>query len=157
MSDGPDLQTPAIKSSKLPKILVLVVVVGAVAGGGGFLISKLSSGSAKAATPAPAATPHVGAIVSLDPLIVNLDEAGMSRYLKVTVDLELATELDDSGKRLLPRLRDRALLYLTALTTDQVQKSKTKLAIKDQIRTIAEEVFGKSQIRAVYLKELIVQ
>ena len=90
-------------------------------------------------------------------MIVNLDEPGGNRYLKVTFDLELTTSMDDECTKLLPRLRDRMLVYLSSLTVDQVQKSETKLAIKKKLKEMGNEVFGKEIIKQVYFKSLVMQ
>jgi len=59
--------------------------------------------------------------------------------------------------KLMPRIRDKVLVYLGSMTVGQVQKKEGKLAIKKTIKDEAEAVYGKGSVRAVYFKEIVVQ
>jgi flagellar FliL protein len=72
----------AAPKGKKKLIIILVVAILAVAGGAYFF---LFSGSAKAAAPVP------GAVMTLDPVAVNLAGGG---YLKVGVALQLTSTAD---------------------------------------------------------------
>jgi flagellar FliL protein len=148
-------QAPA-KKSKLPLMMAVVVVLGGAGAGGYFFLGK--SGDAKERPAAPAASSSsMGPIHTMNTMIVNLDEPGGNRYLKVTFDLELTASMDNSSTQLIPRLRDRMLVYLSSLTVDQVQKRETKLAIKKKLKDLGNEVFGKEIIKQVYFKSLVMQ
>ncbi len=99
----------------------------------------------------------MGPVVGIDRLVVNLDEPGGRRYLKVSLDLELEAELNNEQKKLLTRLRDTILLQLSALNVADAQKISTKAKLKKDILAEANKVFGAGSTRAVYLKEFVIQ
>lgn len=144
-------QQQETRPSRLPWILLVVVVL---AGGAGAAYFVMSGGKTEAEA---ASTPRMGPLLSLETMIVNLDAPGGNRYLKVGMELELTRELDEATKTLLPRLRDRIIVHLSALSVAQVQKPETKLAIKKKIAAMANEVFGRKLVKAVYFKELVMQ
>ena len=92
MSDAPPKpETPAAPGAKPPKIVLALLVLNL--GGTGFATFKILTAKPAAAAqhheaPAPL-TSEVGPTHALDPFVVNLDEAGQSRYLKVTMNLEV--------------------------------------------------------------------
>ena len=145
------------KKSKLPLMLAVVVVLGGAGAGGYFFLGKSGDAKERPARAASGSSSSIGPLHTMDTMIVNLDEPGGNRYLKVTFDLELTTSMDDECTKLLPRLRDRMLVYLSSLTVDQVQKSETKLAIKKKLKEMGNEVFGKEIIKQVYFKSLVMQ
>ena len=140
-------------SNKGFKIFIIAAIV-LVLGGGGAGAYFAFAGKGKA-TKIKAGV--MGPMVSLDSIIVNLDEPGGNRYLKLSLDLELEEKLDEAQTKLLPRIRDKVLVYLGSLTVGQVQKKEGKLAIKKTIKEEAENVYGKGAVRAVYFKEIVVQ
>ena len=152
--DQDDQEQLSPPKSRLPLILGAAVVL-AGAGAGGYMF--LGGGQKKADKPPPDAVGKMGPLVPIDPMIVNLDEPGGNRYLKIAFDLELKRDLDEPAKALMPRLRDQVLLYLSSLSVEQVKKNETKLAMKKKIKDTANEVFGQRLAKAVYFKELVMQ
>ena len=108
------------------------------------------------AGPASPAT-QMGPLLPVDSMIVNLDEPGGNRYLKISFSLELEHDLDDARRQLMPRLRDEVLVYLSSFTVEQIQKPQTKLEIKRKLKDLANKVFGQPVAKQVYFKELVMQ
>src|SRR5580692_8477926 len=76
------------KTSK-PILALLVLNLGV----SGFATFKLATAAEEAPARPAEPPPHEisGPVVPLDPFVVNLDEPGTSRYLKVTIQLEVET------------------------------------------------------------------
>lgn len=148
-----DVLDDAPPSNKGFKIFIIAAVV-LVLGGGGAGAYFALAGKSKASK---VKASEMGPVVTLDSIIVNLDEPGGNRYLKLALEIELEEKLDESQQKLLPRVRDKVLVYLGSLTVGQVQKKEGKAAIKKQIQIDADSVYGKGVVRAVYFKEIVVQ
>jgi flagellar FliL protein len=153
--------------------LVLVLVLGM--GGGMFMIwSKLSAVSPKAVVPETGAevTPdkakpeEIGAVVSMDTFIVNLADPGGNRYLRVTMDLELAgkpadksagkTAGDELAKRM-PQIRDAILMILSTKRYVDISTPEGKTALREEILSAANGLLASSQISRIYFKEFVIQ
>lgn len=153
--------------------LVLVLVLGM--GGGMFMIwSKLSAVSPKAVVPetgaevAPdkAKPEEIGAVVSVDTFIVNLADPGGNRYLRVTMDLELAgkpadksagkTAGDELAKRM-PQIRDAILMILSTKRYVDISTPEGKTALREEILSAANGLLASSQISRIYFKEFVIQ
>ena len=99
-------------------VAVLLVLTTGLAAGFFMMWHKLSSLSAQANIAATsengkAQAAALGPLYSLDTFIVNLADAGRSRFLRVTMDLELA-ESTDAGKltERLSQVRNSILMIL---------------------------------------------
>ena len=103
------------KNNKI-MLIVIAVGVGLAVGLGGFFFSGMGSknASAEEVEPEIAAGPPI--LVSFDPYIVNLNEPGAGRYLKLTVEYEVAGEKSKEALtgRTAP-IRHKALSYLSGL------------------------------------------
>ena len=99
-----------------------------------------------------------GPIVSMSPFIVNLTDAGVPRYLKVAIKLELndkdaVTRLNDR----IPRVRDSLLLLLSSQESETMRGIKGKLRLKDQIFERVSVIVGEGSVRSVFLTDFVVQ
>lgn len=153
--------------------LVLVLVLGM--GGGMFMIwSKLSAVSAKAVVPETGADTisdkakpeEIGAVVSMDTFIVNLADPGGNRYLRVTMDLELAGKpADKSGGKAagdelakrMPQIRDAILMILSTKRYADISAPEGKSALREEIVNAANGLLASSQVSRIYFKEFVIQ
>ena len=153
--------------------LVLVLVLGM--GGGMFMIwTKLSAVSQKAVVPETGAEAvpdktkpeDIGAVVSIDTFIVNLADPGGNRYLRITMDLELAgkpadksagkTAGDELSKRM-PQIRDAILMILSTKRYTDISTTEGKTALREEILNAANGLLASSQISRIYFKEFVIQ
>jgi len=141
---------PAKPASKLPWILLLAVLV---AGAGGIAFLTVRGG----ADPDVRRYPKSGPMLEMSKLIANLNEPGGARYLKLSVMLELNHPATRALQDLLPRLHDRALVYISTMTVEQVQAKDFKLAMKKELTKMANEVFGEGTVKTAYFKEFVMQ
>ena len=99
-----------------------------------------------------------GELVELKPLVVNLNVVGASRFLKVTVQLELPpgkTALDIDSSRVV--IRDRLLLELSGLTIEDTQGAEHKLGLQEDLRDKLNELLGPNTITRILFNEFVVQ
>ncbi len=145
-----------------PMIVVALLVVNLLASG--FLVFQTVTRPAHA-TGAPAKesveAPRkevVGPMVVLEPFVVNLDEPGTSRYLKVQLQAEM---IDAAAAKTLERnktlVRDGVLGYLSGLKVAETLGA----ASKDRIRTALEEqvaeIVGEGRVRRIIFADFVVQ
>ena len=159
-------------SNKVLLIIVgLVLVLVLVMGGGMFMIyTKLSPASPKAVVPETEAEvipekakpEDIGAVVSMDTFIVNLADPGGNRYLRVTMDLELAgkqagkTAGDELAKRM-PQIRDAILMILATKRYADISTPEGKTALREEILNAVNGLLVSSQIARIYFKEFVIQ
>ena len=100
----------------------------------------------------------LGPLYSLDTFIVNLADAGRSRYLRVTMDLELA-ESNDAGKlsERLSQVRDSILMILPSRQFDEIASMEGKIALRDEIIAKLNSLFGKNVVTNIFFTEFVVQ
>ena len=155
--------------------LVLLLVLGM--GGGMFMIyTKLPSASPKAAVPETEAgaeaisekakPEEIGAVVSMDTFIVNLADPGGNRYLRITMELELAgkpadksagkTAGDELSKRM-PQIRDAILMILPTKRYADISTTEGKTALREEILNAVNGLLASGQISRIYFKEFVIQ
>jgi len=134
-------------------LLILATTLPVAAAGGTYL----AIGRSAPAQRQQQHRPKAGALLSLESFVVNLDDASGTRYLKVTIDLEMKEAPDEQSKGLVARLRDGILLYLSSLKVADALRAETKTAIKKRTMELANGVFGKGAAMGVYYKEFVMQ
>jgi flagellar protein FliL len=144
----------------LPIIALLVINLGAT-GFGVFKILNLPTASAatKAEVVVEKETKEVtGPLVPLDAFVVNLDEPGSARYLKLTVQLELvdakAEEIIEKSKQV---IRDEVLRHLSGLKLADTLGAKAKDTLRDEMMKMIEDIVGKGKVRRMFFQEFVVQ
>ena len=159
MSDAPPKpETPKTKPSKL--VLALLVLNLGATGFVTFKIITTTPHAAAAATPPAPALPgsEVGPVHSLDPFVVNLDETGQSRYLKVTMQLEL-TSKDVVSKITKSQqvIRDAILSHLSGLKLADTLGVAAKDKLRGEVMGKLEAILGPGKIRRLFFQEFVVQ
>jgi len=152
------------------KILVLLIgflmVLMLGLGGGLFMmwnkLSVLNTRGTPAANLPPGKAPSVeqllGPIYSLDTFIVNLADKGGSRYLRVTMDLEMSNSaLEDELTKRLPQVRDSILMILPSKRFEDISTAEGKVALRDEMLEKLNGFLTKGQISKIYFKEFVVQ
>jgi flagellar FliL protein len=142
--------------------VLLVLTIGLAAGF--FMVwSKLSALNAMGNTAVAAQDGQVqnaalGPLYSLDTFIVNLADAGRSRYLRVTMDLELALPTD-AGKlqKKLPQVRDSILMILPSKQFDEIASMEGKMALRDEIIAKLNSLFTRNVVTNIFFTEFVVQ
>jgi flagellar FliL protein len=152
-------------SNKLLFLVVAVLLVLTVGLAGGFFmmwhkLSTLSTQAHMAATSenGKAQAAALGPLYSLDTFIVNLADAGRNRYLRVTMDLELA-ESADAGEltERLSQVRNSILMILPAKQFDEIASMEGKIALRDEIIAKLNSLFVNEMVTNIFFTEFVVQ
>lgn len=161
MSDeAPKTEEP--KKPGPPKALMALLVLNL--GVSGFGTFKIATAPAHAAAPAQAHTPPpvtnevVGPIMAFDPFVVNLDETGTSRYLKLTLQFELiAQEAEATINKNKQLIRDSVLSYVSSLKLADTLGSVAKDKLRTEIMRRIEEIVGPNKVRRMFFQDFVVQ
>jgi len=163
---------------------VILIVVAAFSAGAGFGLGRLFAGSDKAETTesdskpdqtsqkkdfiaddSPAKTSTEVWYYDLDPVVANLNEPSVTRYVRASLTLEVNSDLDEKkGTAFLdkkkPVLINWLYVYLSGLSLEDIRGDKNLKSIQSQVReAFNEELFpdSKPQIQQVLIKEFPVQ
>ncbi len=160
----------------LPWIIMAVVI--AVFAGGGLALGRLFAGSKQTETAQQEQVESVGTAdlksssgsqkswyYDLDPVIANLNEPSVTRYVRATLTLELSGTVDpgkggsfiDEEK---PMLTNWLTIYLAGQTLEDIRGDRNLRRIQAQILdAFNEKLFpdSKPQIKSILFKEFAVQ
>lgn len=162
-SDAPAAPAAAPpKKSRFRLLLLVGLVVAAGAGGGYWFLGKQRPVEA-ASTPAAGAehpAPSEGSLLPLDTFTVNLADPGVSRFLRVTIQLVLAgkdtaaeLEHDPLAKT---RIRSAVLELLTTQQSATLVTPEGKAALKKDIATRVSEAVH-HEVSDVLFSDFVVQ
>lgn len=102
---------------------------------------------------------------AMEPVLANLDEPGVTRYVRVTISLEVSPEMDqEKGEAFLNQrsmvLRDWLTTYFAGLSLEDVRGSRNLNRIKRDVQDQFNELLfpgTKPFIRQVLFREFAVQ
>lgn len=96
---------------------------------------------------------------ALEPFVVNLMDHCGTKYLKVTIQLEISdTKLTEKVKKnKTPQIRDAIIAILTNKISDELITSEGKLFLKDEIKQNMNLIFDENTVKNVYFTEFIIQ
>ncbi len=154
---APEEEPGAKKSNKkLMMIIIIAVVAVALAAGGFFLVPKFLGGGSKEKKEETRA--EEGAMFSLDPFVVNLNDAGGPKFLKVSIQLELSSPaLAEKAKQKSPQIRDAIITLLTSKSSESLFPPEGKLQLKDEINARMNQIMGANTVKNVYLTDFVMQ
>ncbi len=156
-------------------VLILIILVGAVVA---FLmmgdddeaepvrepqakertISKSSRSSSSSSMDDSRQLSDIGILYPLDTFTVNLKSDTGSRYLKVTMSLELeGEELSLELDAKMPVLKDRIIRILSSKTIEEISSKKGKSKVSSQIMDTLNSMIADGQIRGIYFTEFVIQ
>lgn len=183
-----NLTAPASAPAKVGLLPILMAVLlstvfalAAVAGGAWWLIKsgKLSSvaaaGGSAAEHPAKTAEQHPAElppshVLALDPMVVNLSDAGGRSFLRASISLRIANEVKPKGEKEEPpakgdkadagasaALRDTTLAVLGAQTSDGLLATGGLDALKKKLRESYALQNTETHVLDVYVTDFLVQ
>jgi flagellar FliL protein len=147
---------PPKKGSKALIIIIAAAVI--VLGAGGFvgfklLASKGSEGEAKEEK-----VDTKTSIIALDPFVLNLADHG--RYLKVTIQFEIADESKaETVENKTPQLRDTIITLVSSKSLNSISSPEGKFQLKDEVLFRANQLMGleKDVFKNLYFTEFVMQ
>ena len=150
-------------SNKLIFLIVAVLLVVTLGLAGGFFmmwnkLSDLNTQANAAVEDQQDQTAALGTLFPLDTFIVNLADQERSRYLRVTMDLELAAATDTQKlTERLPQVRDRILMLLPSKRFADISSTEGKTALRDEIIGKLNGLFPGNVITDIFFTEFVVQ
>lgn len=164
------------KKKKFPLKLIIILVVGlGVLGGGGFFAYKyFLAGDEEPAAEAPKkeeaakgeeakkeekAPEKPGALLEMEPFIVNLADPSGKRYLKLKLAVDAKDEkIKQELEARMPQIRDSILLLLTSKSYADIAPVAGKIRLRNEIlKIINRALIGVGSVHAVYFSEFVVQ
>lgn len=163
------------KPARSSKMLVIIIAAVALAGAGGYFAMSKSGGAKEGVSEESTGSGHGEAkggheekkgagegsgsfIHPLDSFIVNLSDQGRTRYLKVTVQLELdKQETIDQVKSKTPQIRDALIILLSSKSIEEIATSEGKYQLRDEIVARVKQFAGKGAVVAAYFTDFVVQ
>ncbi|MFH1810662.1 MAG: flagellar basal body-associated FliL family protein [Pseudomonadota bacterium] len=156
---------PAQVARSTPRVIWILLVVNlATLGAAGIAVAtalRTPPAAAAAESPPveakPIVTPVSGPRLALETFVVNLDEPGGNRYLKLQITVELQREEARAPfNEDVARVRDGLIAYLSSQRLDDIRGAEGKLRIKEGIQERLSELTP-GLVRAVYLTDFVVQ
>lgn len=139
-------------------IIIALVVLGAGAGAAYFFVLKGGGGEKKEAQAKKETKEATGVNFSFEPFVVNLMDSGGTKYLKVSIQIELAdSKLVEKAKARTPQLRDAVITLLSMKTSEELISSEGKIILKDEIKQRANQILGEGSVLNVYLTDFVMQ
>jgi flagellar protein FliL len=154
----PAAAPPVAKSSKAVLGLLLLNL-----GVTGFVAFKVltahpvAAATAEHGAPAAPTSEVTGPVVALDPFVVNLDEPGTSRYLKVTLQLELAPKAEEVLARSKQVVRDTILSHLSGLHLKDTLGAGAKDKLRGELLAKVNKLIGPDKARRMFFQDFVVQ
>jgi flagellar basal body-associated protein FliL len=162
---GAGLPPKTGKKMPLMPIIVAVVVVG-VGGGAGMVVGRMAQGGggAKDGASERVGSQEKASYFDLEPIIVNLDEPRLARYVRVSVTLVASSDnakaVTEALEKRKPELKNWLTVYLAGRTLEQVRGANNL----NQIRREVQDAFNRhlwpdhaGLIDHILLKEFAVQ
>ncbi|MBE7414847.1 MAG: flagellar basal body-associated FliL family protein [Deltaproteobacteria bacterium] len=142
-------------------LIGIVAVVLLAAAAGAYLVLSGSKGGgdgAKQVAESQAAEQAKGTIFVLEPFIVNLQDNSGTRYLKLTVNLELPpgsmlTELNNQSTQ----IRDSLIILLSSKSYSDIGTVEGKYKMRDEIVARVNQYLTKSKVNTAYFTEFVIQ
>ena len=163
MSDEPEPIKPAEPSASAKPSKAMLGLMLLNLAGTGFVAFKLLTAHPAAAAAAPEPGAHkpsaevAGPIIALDPFVVNLDEPGTSRYLKVTLQLEVAPKAEDVLAKSKELVRDTILSHLSGLHIKDTLGAEAKDRLRTDLVAKITKLVGPDKVRRMFFQDFVVQ
>lgn len=103
---------------------------------------------------------HAGgpAFLKVPDLIVNLTSEGQPRYLRLSVQLELANEVDMKAvEAVLPRVIDQFQTYLRELRVQDLRGSKGMYRLQMELLSRVNAAAAPTEVKDVLFQEILIQ
>ena len=162
-AESPEEAQPAKKSSGMFFVVIGIVVL-VLAGGGGFFFLK----RAKAAPPrteegggekAPPAPSEIKTVLHLETFTVNMDDPEQKTYLRIGIDLGLASASKGESKAPSPTalVRDTILNVLMVAKPADVATAEGKNQLKQRLLEALQQRAPELDVREIYFTEFLLQ
>lgn len=161
------------KNKKKLLIIIIAAVVVLLGGGGAFFFlrggsqapvadahatGETSNGGGHGSSQDAAPGAGNGSTVSLEPLVVNLQDNSGTRYLKLSINLEIAADSSDSElKAMNAQIRDSLIILLSSKSYSDIGTVEGKYQLRDEIVARVNQFLVKSKAKTAYFTEFVIQ
>jgi flagellar FliL protein len=147
---------PEKGKGKMKLVIIIAAAVIVVAGGvaGYFILA----GGHKTEAAVTTESKGVPSIFALEPFIVNIYDGQDLRYLRVRVEMEVASEeVKTEMEARKAQLRDAILVLLTTKTLLDIRDQQGKNQLRQEIFTVAGNILSPGKLKRVYFTDFVVQ
>jgi len=139
----------------VPAVALLVLAAASAA----WVFGPFGAGtSAEAKGDARELRSDVGALLPLEPFVVNLADEDGSRYLKATIELEFfGTRVPNEVNARLPQVRDLLLTLFSSKLFADVRGAEGKAELREDILNRVNQALRRDLVKTVYFTEFVVQ
>ncbi len=96
--------------------------------------------------------------VNLPPLTINLADTGLTRYLRVGIDIEVSTqEAVTNIENQSAKIRDAIIILLSSKTYSNLASAEGKFQLKNEIAARINQILGMPRVIQVYFTDFVVQ
>lgn len=165
-NEANDVEVTTKKKTGLgPWIAAITIALLSNIGWAVVFLHSPSQASAEATAVAPEAAEvatgsarEPGPLMDLNHFVVNLNDTGTTRYLRIGISLELNAEDDRTTvqKYLVP-LRDQYIRHLSSLEPSQLLSAQDKDDLKAVLMERTESVLPQRAVREIYFTEFMMQ
>ncbi len=156
-------------NKKLVMIIGGIVVALLVAGGGAYFMLKGGAGGGGHGKSSKSSGHGGGGhgssdkadahnLYKLDSFIVNLQDNSGTRYLKVTINLELE---EDGSKgeieRLMPKIRDSLIILLSSKSYNEIGTVEGKYRLREEMVERINSILKDDRVLTAYFTEFVIQ
>lgn len=165
MADDEATEEATAKAGSGKKMMILGLVGILLLGGGGGAAWFFMGGGDEEKEAKHAKEAHVdehsdepGPVMELDPFLLNLADRDETRFLKVSIKLELdRPEEETDYPTRVPAIRDALLVLLSSKESQLLRTVNGKRRIREEIMTRVNGVMRKGKISNVYFTDFIIQ
>ena len=161
---APATAAPAAAAPKSKKKTIMMLAAGLVLGGVALgAVTFLKRPAPKSEEKSEAAATAAGdkkktQVITLRPIIVNLRNSKGTRYLKVTIAMETATEeVAKELTTLSPQISDLLVDKLSNVEISDVDNTAGRNKLKRELLAGTNELLEKGYVNTVYFTEFVIQ
>lgn len=166
--ENKDVNNEEEKKGGKKKLLIFLLIFLIIAGAGGFAAYKfLLSGKqeenseekkAEQVVKEVNAVEQLGIMYDLGTFVVNLADKDADRYLKITIVLELESDMVrmEVEKRL-PQIKDAITTLLLTKTSDEIKTAEGMELLKEEIIKRVNAILPLGGVKNVYFTEFVIQ
>jgi flagellar FliL protein len=156
-ADGAQEEAPKKKRSKLPILIVAVVLLAGLGAGGWFLAPRFLGGATAAPEEAHAEEP-IHAVVPLGSIVVNVNNPDARRYVKVGVELGVPTEAAAKEvEKHKPQLLDLLVTVFSTAELETLESGSGRAELKEELLSRIKDELGLAKVARVYFTEFLIQ
>jgi flagellar basal body-associated protein FliL len=151
-------QEDSAKRSSGRILLIVGLAVVVLAGAAGFLFLRRAKAATSRAEETPAPT-EVKAVLHLETFTVNMNDPEQKTYLRIGIDLGLASAPKGGNKGAAPTalVRDTILDILMAAKPEEVMTAEGKKQLKQRLLEALQKRAPELEVNEVYFTEFLMQ